>query len=220
MKMLSTKAKISGLTLIELVVVLAVIAILFAMISPRSGPKKQKSSTVICLNNERQTSLEFCLFNEDHNGRFPWQVSVTNGGAMESRIDGHPSSQFKSVLAYMKNFQIYVCPVDTNKQVAKSAADFNDLNISYFLNVSAGYATNNPSVTILSGDRNLQVDGKAIRPGLFILTTNLNINWTHDLHMRGGCMAFADGHVEYRQTNTLNSFVQQQPLAINQLAIP
>jgi hypothetical protein len=80
--------------------------------------------------------------------------------------------------------------------------------------------TNNPSHSILAGDRNLQTYGQPVKSGLFFLSTNFDTGWTHDLHFHGGDLAFADGHVQFVKANDLNSFVQMQPLTTNRLCIP
>jgi prepilin-type processing-associated H-X9-DG protein len=95
----------------------------------------------------------------------------------------------------------------------------NDLNISYFLNADASH-TNHPSQTFFAGDRNLELNGQAVKPGLLVVTTNVDLNWSGKLHPRGGNLAFADGHVEWSRTNELNSVVQRQPVVTNRLCIP
>jgi len=93
-----------------------------------------------------------------------------------------------------------------------------DKNISYFLNVDL--SRNNSSARILAGDRNLQANGQPVKPGLFILTTNLDMNWTRELHGGRGNLAFADGHVESIKPNRLNEIVQRRNPASNRLAVP
>jgi prepilin-type processing-associated H-X9-DG protein len=93
------------------------------------------------------------------------------------------------------------------------------LNISYFLNADASN-TNNPSQTFLAGDRNLQSNGQAAKPGLLVMTTNTDLNWSSGLHPHGGNLAFIDGHVGWSKTNELNSLIQQQSLATNHIIVP
>jgi prepilin-type processing-associated H-X9-DG protein len=82
-------------------------------------------------------------------------------------------------------------------------------------------ATNSgPSKTILTGDRNLQAGGQAVRPGLFALATNLDLSWTGEMHSKGGLLAFVDGHVEFVRTNKLNDTILSQPLATNRVCVP
>ena len=222
--MLSAKAKTSGLTLVELLVVVTVIVILFAMIMPRSGPKTG-SYTVMCMSNLKQVALAFSLYAEDNSGKFPMQASLMSGGTTEFKYGDHVFPYFEKV---MKNFRepnesqllrILVCPIDKTRQAATNYEALNDLNISYFLNTDASY-TNNPSHSILAGDRNLKSNGQAVKPGLLVVTTNVDLNWSGELHIRGGNLAFADGHVQWSKTNELNSLMRQQPLVTNHIVVP
>ena len=83
MKTLSAKAKISGLTLIEVLAVLAVLFILAAMLLPRLAGS-HKSTVPLCMSNQKQIAIAFIMFNDDHAGKYRWQISATNGGSMES----------------------------------------------------------------------------------------------------------------------------------------
>ena len=215
MKMLSAKAKTKGLTLVEVLVVLAVVFILAALFLPtlnRSGPSKMSK----CINNLRQIDLGLVIFANDNHGRFPMQVSVTNGGTMEFIYSEHTFPHFQKLKSYRFEPPFFICPFETNRQAAVSYEALNDLNISYFLNADA--STNDPSRSILAGDRFLQVKGQPIQPGLFVLTTNSDISWTPNFHVQGGVLAFADGHAKFNRSNRF--FIQNQPLATNRLCVP
>ena len=60
-----------GFTLVELLVVLAVIAVLAGMLLPALGRAQAKARQAACLSNLRQVGLGFALYQEDHQGRFP-----------------------------------------------------------------------------------------------------------------------------------------------------
>ena len=202
--------------MIELLVVICVIAILAAMLLP-SGSHKQSPTRIQCINNQRQICLGLIMWQSDNDNQFPWQRSTATNGTLEFISEGHAASQFGALAAYIKSFPVYICPADKDKVAATDYNHFTDTNTSYFINVDA--STNTMS-TVLTGDRNLQVNGKPVKPSLFELTTNFNMSWTHELHLKGGALAFADGHVEYVQTNRLNWVIQQQPLATNRLCVP
>jgi prepilin-type processing-associated H-X9-DG protein len=217
MKALSDKAKISGLTLVEVLVVIFILAVLVAMLLPahvRGGPAKLTK----CISNLKQIDLGFQLSASDNGGIFPIQKSVANGGTMEFIYSDHVFPHFQKISKMLVQPKSLACPLDISRQAATNWEALNDLNISYFLNADA--STNNPSNTIMGGDRFLQVKGQPVLPGLLVLSTNSNVSWTPNFHVQGGNLAFADGHVEFSQKENLNSFIQNQPLATNRLCVP
>ena len=218
MKTLSAKAKISGFTLVELLAVLAILAILAAMLLP-SLHGGGKARIPWCMNNQKQIDLGFQVFAGDNNGKFPMQLSVTNGGTMELVRNGNvfPHIQKISKIYDGHYMGILICPSDIERHATTNFETMNDLNISYFLN--ADVSTNNPSASILTGDRNLEVANWPVKSGLFILTTNVYMRWTDDLHTGRGNLSFADGHGELVSAN-LNSIIRSQPLATNRFIVP
>lgn len=221
MKTLSAKPKISGLTLIELLVIVAVIAILFAMLLPRSGPRS-RAYVAICMNNQKQIALGLLMFKDDHGGEYPGQDSATNGGSSEFISSGQAFPFFRVLSNYLgKQTWVFVCPTDKARQAATDYAQLFDTNISYFLNLDA--ITN--STSILGGERHLEINDKAVNPGLFVYSTNAVLNWSRELHSKVqngpiGGLSFADGHVQFTRITDLNSFFRNQPLATNHIIVP
>ena len=79
MKLRVAHHKTAALTLVEVVVVLVVLAALVAMILPRLAAAKRTSGPT-CANNIKQIGLSFQIWAGDNNGKFPMEISVTNGG--------------------------------------------------------------------------------------------------------------------------------------------
>jgi len=171
------------------------------------------------MNNQKQIALAHIMWAEDHDNEFPAQISTTNNGSKELIETGRVSHEFQPLSGYLHDPKLLVCEADKTRHAAEGFTNLSDGNISYFINVDAT-ATNSPSHSILTGDRNLQADGRPVKPGLFLLTTNRDMNWTQEIHRRYGILGFADGHVEWVKTGGLNSYIVNKPLATNRLCVP
>jgi prepilin-type N-terminal cleavage/methylation domain-containing protein len=214
MKTFGTK---SAFTLIELLVVIAVIAILAAMLLPATT-HGGKAHIPWCMSNLKQIDIGFQIYAGDNNGKFPMKFSKANADRAKSASDNYVSAKIQKVAEYFgRNTGILICPSDVVRHPATNFETLSDLNISYFLNTDV--PTNNPSASILAGDRNLVAVNEPVKPGLFVLTTNIYMRWGDDIHIRRGCLIFADGHTELVKEN-LNSIIQNQPLATNRLCVP
>ena len=138
---------------------------------------------------------------------------------MESIASGNVFPHFRALAGYKFPPANFVCKADKSRQAADDVLAVNNTNVSYFLNVDA--STNHPSqTTILSGDRNLELDGKPAGPGLRTISAAHSPSWTSELHPKGGNLAFADGHVEIGWTNQLNDKLREQDAAVSRWVIP
>jgi prepilin-type N-terminal cleavage/methylation domain-containing protein/prepilin-type processing-associated H-X9-DG protein len=222
MNLSHAKSECCGFTLIELLVVAVILAILIAMLFPsrtHNGPSS--SSTVQCMHNLKQIDLGFIMYAQDYGNKFPMQVSVQMGGTKDSFFANHAFPHFEKIRPYLSEsfYRLLVCPADKARQAVTNSETFNDLNISYFLNVDS-QPTNQPAQTLLAGDRNLMSNRQMVKPGLLAVTTSSDMDWSQEIHPHGGNLAFADGHVEFNKIGGLNSVFARQSSATNRLAVP
>jgi prepilin-type processing-associated H-X9-DG protein len=212
------KSKTRGLTLIEVLVVLAVVIILVVLFLP-SAPHERMGAMFSCVNNLKLIGLGLTMYADDNNGRFPLQVSNTNGSAMELTYSNHVFPYYTAASFNLgREPNILICPFDITRQAAASFETLNDSNVSYFLNADA--VRNSSTNSILSGDRFLENNGQPVNSGLFVLTTNLNMSWTPSIHKGGGNVAWSDGSVQQTVNAGLLSIIHRQLLATNRLLIP
>jgi prepilin-type processing-associated H-X9-DG protein len=210
---------------VELLAVIGILTLLVLLLMPAMDNRPTTATIIDCHNNLRQIGVSFSMFAEDNNGRFPPQVSITNYGSMELIGSNSPALHFRNLSIYLGgSWSMWHCPADESKQTLTNKSALTDRNLSYFVSVDA-----TPTLTnaIHAGDRNLEVAGKPVGPGLFTLTTNAAVGWTGELHkfrrngIRVGCgnLLFVDGHAQRFQAD-LPIAVQHQGLAANRLAVP
>ena len=83
---------------------------------PEPGTR-QKATVIQCVSNQRQIALAFIMWKDDHDGKFPWQVSETTHGTMESSEKGDVAPNYSVLLAYVHQPYIFVCPTDPARTV-------------------------------------------------------------------------------------------------------
>ena len=67
-------------TLVELLVVIALIAVLAAMLFPALNRAKEKAQGVQCVSNTRQLAFAWFLYSDDYNGRLAYNLGGKAGG--------------------------------------------------------------------------------------------------------------------------------------------
>ncbi len=189
-------------TLLELLVVMAIVAVLAALLLPALQGGYIKARQTWCSSNLRQVGLVFHSFAHDHGSAFPHQVAVAQGGSRElnARLPVttsgwlvHPDA-FRSLSNELGNPKVALCPAV--RSTVTRFAQFSATNATYFLSVRSAY--DQPG-SVLAGDNNLSVH-PAARSVAGAGSPPLELGWTKDRHGGRGNLLFADGHVEGRVT--------------------
>ena len=142
-----------GFTLVELLVVIAVIAILAALLLPALSKAKMQAKRVQCINNQKQLATTWMLYVQDNSDRVPangrrdppsTSVKYWIQGAF---VPGNPNERtnYRSMLDpnyalfadYIKTTKVYVCPTD-KPEVTIGSIKYPRIR-SYALNVYAGW---------------------------------------------------------------------------------
>ena len=211
------RSNFRAMTLTEVLVVIAVLVLLAALLLPALTAGRSKKLRIDCASNLKQVGLAFRLWAGDNNDGFPMRVSVTNGGAMEFALSGNVLPIFQVMSNGLNTPRLLVCPADKGRVAAKNWSELRGGNISYFISLGADETT--PQM-LLSGDSNLEVDGKPVGPGILNLSSTTAVGWTAARHNRCGNVALGDGSVQQFTTSGLRQALQQAGTATNRLAIP
>jgi len=221
-----------ALTLTELLVVVCVLAVAAALLLPALAAAKHKSSRINCVINLKQVGLAFRIWEGDNGDKYPTQVSVTNGGAMELAAAGDVSAIFRVMSNELATPKILICPWDTNRTAATDfAGGFNNSHISYFVGLDA--KDKYPQM-ILSGDDHFTVRDVPVKSGLLELSTNSPIVWSPGRHVDSykphfwsktqnkpfGNIGLADGSVQTTTALAFQSALANTGFATNRLVIP
>jgi prepilin-type N-terminal cleavage/methylation domain-containing protein/prepilin-type processing-associated H-X9-DG protein len=160
-----------GFTLIELLVVIAIIAILAAILLPVLASARERARSLICLNNTHQLTLAWQLYADDHNGRLPYNLVMTEFGPRNRMnwvnnvmtLDTNPDNTNVTTLTQASlgvyaqgETAIYRCPCDRALSTMQYAVGWSARLRSYSMNAmmgdagdatTNGFNVNNPDYT-------------------------------------------------------------------------
>jgi type II secretory pathway pseudopilin PulG len=217
MKPRCSKQRNHALTLVEILVIVSILTMVAAIILPALAARKG-GSHINCSNSLKQIGLAFKIWAGDNNDKYPMDVSVTNGGAMEQAAIGNATLVFQVMSNELSTPRVLLCPKDKEHSRATNFdSSFTAKNISYFAGLDARDDAPN---LILAGDNNLERSGRPITSGIHELTANTMYFWSANRHNRSGNLLLTDGSVLSLVNSNLVQQFNQTGLATNRLAIP
>jgi prepilin-type N-terminal cleavage/methylation domain-containing protein/prepilin-type processing-associated H-X9-DG protein len=201
------RGKQKAFTLVEMLVVVAIIGILAGLLLPALAKGKMRAQQIQCVSNLKQIGVAFHSFLHDHNSLLPMEVSTNDGGTLEYvyasyAMGGQFYFQYRHFQALSNELAmpaVLVCPSDRDRLVASNFYDFNNLNVSYFVGANADYSLPN---SMLAGDRNL-TNGVFGSQTIVRLQNGNGVYWTGEMHQFRGNILYADGRVEELNSSSL-----------------
>ena len=150
----------SGFTLVELLVVVALIAILGSILLPALHQSRQRAHAIFCLNNTRQLVMAWDLYSTDNNGRLAYNL----GGTGDRGLTGLPrtyANWVNNILTWdlqsdntntatiidaslglytARSAKIYRCPIDDTLSAIQASRGWKGRIRSYSMNAMIGDA--------------------------------------------------------------------------------
>ena len=215
-----------GLTLIEALIVVAVLSLLVAVMLPALARPRGCTYRNNCVNNLKMIGLCFRQWALDNDDKFPMQVSTNSGGAMEWARQGIAWPVFQVMSNELNTPKILICPQesDTNRYVAWNFASpgsqgsfSNNQSLSYFVGMDADETQ--PQM-FLTGDSNLEIGGGRVLSGLVTLLTNRPVGWSAARHVRQGNVGLSDGSVQGYTTKRLREALANTGDLTNRIIVP
>jgi len=207
----------AAFTLVELLVVIAVIAVLAALLLPALGKAKQKAFEISCLNNLKQLQTAYVLYLGDHGDALPPNKSWFDGSIGEAvsasgswvlgnaKYYSDPTNLHAGVLwPYVEGAGVYLCPADKSLLSGGSPAPrLRSYASSQYLNGAPPDAITRmsqmrrpPPVNVFNF---IDENETSIEDGNFGTQRAPSDRWLNlpsDRHGRGTPVSFSDGHVE------------------------
>jgi prepilin-type N-terminal cleavage/methylation domain-containing protein len=194
-------------TLVEMLVVIAIIAILAALLLPALGRGKESARSVSCMNNLHQLALATCAYTMDASGRVPvfrtWLAALTSGDLTTGGL--YP---------YLKSKAVYVCPTDnltSRNSPVYTIPNSHPRNYSYAMSCGYCHTTDTgqmreASKTLLFMEANLATNDYSglVGPGGWLTAAN-SLAFHHN---KRGHLVMADLHIETMNTNQFSAVAQ------------
>ena len=179
-------------TLLELIVVIAIIVILASILFPvvnRGGYDARRSS---CQSNQKQIALAFLVYAQDYDDRLPPVTSSSAGWA-------------SLVRPYAKSWWLWDCPSTPTNSGATTDYFFNGRLARY---PTSRIVLPNKTLLLGEGDDGCRASAELRSFPLAALRNKKSPAWRH---REGANYAFTDGHVKWFKPEDLESHIKWNP---------
>ena len=207
---MNVKNKVCGFTLMELLIAIAIVAVIAAILFPVFATVRERGRRTVCGSNLKQIVIAMQQYVQDNNGTYPIYV----------RYDGPRcyAAWVPALSPYVKNNRLFRCPDHPHSDPESADADVEHLpqaDMDYVYNVAAL----NGATPDLSGALNLRGKRESSLAAASTIWLNAEAAWTdsdgvnHDfrnvstscgrdfpgstLHSGAANYSYVDGHVKW-----------------------
>jgi prepilin-type N-terminal cleavage/methylation domain-containing protein/prepilin-type processing-associated H-X9-DG protein len=186
-----------GFSLVELLIVLALLAVISSLYFGFGSPNHQRTEQKNCEQNLQKCFIALEIYANDSAGKFP---VVTNARTSEEPLE-------LLVPRYTADTAIFICPgsKDTPLPAGESLAK-HKISYAYYMGLRSGGAQ-----SALMSDAQINTEPKSAGEQIFSTTGKPPGN---NHHKFGGNVMFSDGHVELSSTQASFSLVFTQGVVL------
>jgi len=218
MKLRKTNIRNRALTLIEVLVAMIALAVIAVLVLPiLIGRTDHPSARIQCASNLKQIGIAFRVWEGDNGDHYPMQGFTNQLGIVEFPNASNMFRYFQVMSNELIDPRVIICPADS-RRAATNFKVLSNTGLSYFIDLDVVNESNRNM--LLAGDRNLAVDGVAVKAGVLTLITTNQIGWSGTIHKEGGNVLMADGSVQMVTDSNLQSLLANTGTNVNRLAVP
>ena len=224
-----------GFTLVELLVVVAIIALIAAILFPAFSRVRENARRTTCESNLKQIGMGLLQYVQDYDEHLP--LLVTNDTSVERTEDfnnpASPANALRDIEPYAKNTQIFQCPSSTvlppgstNPNAPTTFSSTNYMGNGVLFTVASANLCVGRSVAVIPDTSQIVflhefmycADAFQFRPlnwkSLVFSQASAYSYWHFwdgtkeeydNVHFQGGNILFCDGHVKWRGYQSLRS---------------
>jgi prepilin-type N-terminal cleavage/methylation domain-containing protein/prepilin-type processing-associated H-X9-DG protein len=206
-----TCSRLCGFTLVELLVVLAILVILAAILFPVLSAARASGYKAACLTNVRQLLQASAMYASDHDRRLVAARLYTGGNSLGT-------TWCVALQPYIKSEALLVCPADSAPQTVANCDDLpHSYGINYDLTLVSGYGVTNVawalSAVPRTADLILLFDMKSTAGAMGASYTAQRVSRVEERHRGKAIIGYLDGHAKPQSAKEIDAVRYWSPSA-------